>query len=522
MGINYTAAFDGITRGLGNVAQMMNIYHGIRDRQDKRIEREEDKAYRDKVYEEGVRRFNDTYKLEVQKQQANERYQQGQLAIQKGTLGYHYARLGYEREKDQLARDAFTQTQLLINNLSPTGDNAGELNIGDVGTGYDGSPSGFTNDDFKGLDSSVINQETSAVAKVLNASIPEGLPTNGLFGLKQNDDGTITPVYVYKTSDQEGNTQKVMTPIGEAMKSEDLHKMLSENPDTANLMLTSALREHQSIDKPDAKTRLSRTELGNRIKMLATIAASGDSATQTAAAKEMANIKASIGTPAEGLTGQLLNNTLTAQQKRADTIATENNNVLAQHAGNLTQQQLDAVGVTQTGIQSTIDYLSGGSSSGGNGKKSSKGGSTVDRMYANAIMQYTIGVRGDKLTDAEIKGSKFRAKALQIVDQMKKYDITDPAVAIASVTNARTFADDKEKVKLANAGVARAVSQLRHMGVDERTIAAAIDVGTTQLSKDLFINNVTNNILKAAGVEQPSSKQRMQTVDISNYYNMDY
>lgn len=104
MGINYTAAFDGITRGLGNVAQMMNIYHGIRDREDKRVEREEEKAYRDKVYNEGVRRFNETYKLDVEKFHTDEAYRKKALGLQYAQHNFNVRKYNDEQAQREYER----------------------------------------------------------------------------------------------------------------------------------------------------------------------------------------------------------------------------------------------------------------------------------------------------------------------------------------------------------------------------------------------------------------------------------
>lgn len=111
MGINYTAAFDGITRGLGNVAQMMNIYHGIRDREDKRIEREEEKAYR--AARDARTDYNNDrdYELRVRQQDATEKHWQQQLAIQRQNAALGYAQLNFNMRKynDEQAQRKYEQ-----------------------------------------------------------------------------------------------------------------------------------------------------------------------------------------------------------------------------------------------------------------------------------------------------------------------------------------------------------------------------------------------------------------------------
>lgn len=111
MGINYTAAFDGITRGLGNVAQMMNIYHGIRDREDKRVEREEEKAYR--AARDARTDYNNDrdYELRVRQQDATEKHWQQQLAIQRQNAALGYAQLNFNMRKynDEQAQRNYAQ-----------------------------------------------------------------------------------------------------------------------------------------------------------------------------------------------------------------------------------------------------------------------------------------------------------------------------------------------------------------------------------------------------------------------------
>lgn len=91
--------YDGISRGIGDVANIMNIYHGIRDRQDKRIEREEEKAYR--AARDARTDYNNDrdYELRVRQQDATEKHWQQQLAIQRQNSALMYAQHNFNVRK---------------------------------------------------------------------------------------------------------------------------------------------------------------------------------------------------------------------------------------------------------------------------------------------------------------------------------------------------------------------------------------------------------------------------------------
>ncbi|XWY20043.1 hypothetical protein ACNGTO_03035 [Bisgaard Taxon 45] len=201
---------NGFLEGVDAAAKIMNIYHGIRDRQDAR-------EWRQKEWDYKVGQDNKTWDFRERQQSHLEKHQTATLAEtsrhnratesnSRSMTALHWAKYN-----DDLRREKEQQEAERLYVMGADGNNSG-ITPADIGTVPFAIKGSFTS----GLG--------NYAAKKFGLDIPEGASANGLFGLLDDGKGNVVVGYL----DNTGGKKRVHT-VGDAMPKDQAVKMLKES-----------------------------------------------------------------------------------------------------------------------------------------------------------------------------------------------------------------------------------------------------------------------------------------------------
>lgn len=521
MGFNFT----GFLQGIDGASKIMNMYHGIRDREDRRIQWEREQAYRkerDKRHD-----FESDRNFELQKINNDRNYE-----IQKGYLGINQSNLGlqYRKYYDDRA-DKNAQNQAWYDLQQAT-------------IGADGTESGFSNGEIESAIPNAVafNGEGNAIAAALGVKVPAGAPTNGGFGAIQNlKNNNLTIGYAFKSQDANGKITNHLTSVIDDIPESEVYSALSSNPATANLPFTQVLaaRNEASLQadkvKQSSQQRLADTQpkgdnvdtqMNRYLNQLINIGKNGDDKTKAAVQQEIQNVVASRGTELWGQRGKTLADGLSVLNTRSKTVNEAVNKVIAQRTADEYQddfikaetETLDSEGKlrrvpTNYATNKDLEAFASSISSSGSKKSSSdknKGSYNNTSAMAYAITADMQDRYGGKVPLSALNNPATKAKAMQVRSVMEKYGLSSPIAAIASIRGQQIFGGDTENINNVNAAAERALIQLEAAGVSPEQATNAVKGAIIQLSKDKRISSFEKNILKNAGVVAPEQEKQEQ------------
>lgn len=243
---------NGFLEGIDGAARIMNIYHGIRDRQDKRVEREEDKAYRTERDQRGdfvVDRAFENQKYEFGE---NKKYQYAALhenaQARKATnaLGWANHNLNAAKYRDARAAEAKAEARSeaeanaranLFNMTSGFGGEIGKaVGVPDgASLNISGKPSGITDNDVMDLlgDTGRLVKGSGNTGAII---AKETGFTNAALGVDSDDvrldaldrgDGKYSVTATIRNAD--GSLSHSTVPGGESLTADQLNAMFKNS-----------------------------------------------------------------------------------------------------------------------------------------------------------------------------------------------------------------------------------------------------------------------------------------------------
>lgn len=222
---------DGFLQGIDGAARLMSIYHGVRDREDKRKSDQLERDYRlsrdtvkDTQWQKNFEQSDSQFKQ-------NKEYQYASLAQSdkhhKMNYGLSASRLKFDLEqyKEKKVKESAQQ----------------EADMRILFAGFDGSDSGISAYNIKqipGAISGSFGEEGNNLAKQIGiTSTPEGAPANGTYGAIDDGNGNILVAYAAKTPDG----QKHITTVGEPIPKNDVRGYLQQAGNLGGTALSKVL-----------------------------------------------------------------------------------------------------------------------------------------------------------------------------------------------------------------------------------------------------------------------------------------
>ncbi|MFC1220738.1 hypothetical protein ACFGW7_03480 [Pasteurella multocida] len=201
---------NGFLEGIDAAGKLINIYHGIRDRQDAR-------EWKQKEWDYKVGQDKKTWDFKERQQSHLEKHQTATLAEtsrhnratesnSRSMTALHWAKHNNDLRREREQREAEEMYM----------------------TGIDGGDSGITSVDIDTVPFAIKGSFTSGLgnyaAQKFGLNTPEGASTNGLFGLLDDGKGNVVIGYL----DNTGGKKRVHT-VGDAMPKDQAIKMLKES-----------------------------------------------------------------------------------------------------------------------------------------------------------------------------------------------------------------------------------------------------------------------------------------------------
>lgn len=201
---------NGFLEGIDAAAKMVNIYHGIRDRQDAR-------EWKQKEWDYKVGQDKKTWDFRERQQDHLEKHQTASL---NETIRTHRANEGIAAGHLNLARTKYNDAL----RREKEQREAEEMYM----AGIDGGDSGITSVDIDTVPFAIKGSFTSGLgnyaAQKFGLNAPEGASTNGVFGLLDDGKGNVVIGYL-----DNANGKKRVHTVGDAMPKDQAVKMLKES-----------------------------------------------------------------------------------------------------------------------------------------------------------------------------------------------------------------------------------------------------------------------------------------------------
>ncbi|UDW84630.1 hypothetical protein K7G91_000917 [Pasteurella canis] len=201
---------NGFLEGIDAAAKMVNIYHGIRDRQDAR-------EWKQKEWDYKVDQDKKVWDFKDRQQDHIEKHQTASL---NETIRAHRANEGIAAGHLNLARTKYNDAL----RREKEQREAEEMYM----AGIDGGDSGITSVDIDTVPFAIKGSFTSGLgnyaAQKFGLNAPEGASTNGVFGLLDDGKGNVVIGYL-----DNANGKKRVHTVGDAMPKDQAVKMLKES-----------------------------------------------------------------------------------------------------------------------------------------------------------------------------------------------------------------------------------------------------------------------------------------------------
>ncbi|MFC1025173.1 hypothetical protein ACFGXM_00755 [Pasteurella multocida] len=201
---------NGFLEGIDAAGKLINIYHGIRDRQDAREWKQKEWDYKvgqdKKTWDFKERQQNHLEKHQTATLAETSRHNRATESNSRSMTALHWAKHNNDLRREREQREAEEMYM----------------------TGIDGGDSGITSVDIDTVPFAIKGSFTSGLgnyaAQKFGLNTPEGASTNGLFGLLDDGKGNVVIGYL----DNTGGKKRVHT-VGDAMPKDQAIKMLKES-----------------------------------------------------------------------------------------------------------------------------------------------------------------------------------------------------------------------------------------------------------------------------------------------------